>query len=323
MELITSGLEIKRHNSAVVVGIQLSGVKSFIDDAINKNILPKIGRETFTEIVNARESLTAIQKPLFDLLQKACVGFMMAYYSTSGAIQINDGGISVLKGSNFLPASDKKLMALRKDSFEKGYESLELALEYLEAYINDFTTYKNSSERKENRSLLINTSYEFQNSGVNIGNSSQLYQILRTYQVDAERTYINPLLGDELNDLIRGLIIEGGATPIQMQLINEIRRPLANFTMLEAIPYMAVSIDATGIYKLSESVGGMAANVETKASADVSSLQAAMFRLQAKADNQIEQLRKWIAKHKSEFIQYIVPTTVDFNDDPNSNIYIL
>jgi hypothetical protein len=324
MALITTSADIKRHNSAVAFNLNITSVQSFIDDAINKHIIPAVGREAFNAINQPIDQLTEGQKPLHDLLQKACVGFLLAYYSGSGALQINDSGLFVLKGANQLPASDKKLMTLRSDSFEKGYESLELAIEYMEAHLTEFPLYHLSEQRKTNRSLIINSANEFQSAGININNSSHVYKVLRTYQVDAESTYINPLLGDDLSALIRNVILNGNGTDIQKQLIKEVQRPVATFTMMEAIPWMALSIDATGVYTLSNSVGGMAANVETKATADSGRLQRAMFMLQAKGDQQLETLRKWINKRKAEFSAvYTPPDLVDINGDLTSNVIFL
>lgn len=323
MALIDNVQDIKKHNSAISIQMELSGVQSFIDDGIDNHIIPAIGRTVFNELIAAKAALTEVQKPAFDFVQKSCVGFLLAYYSVSGAVQINSGGIYVVKGANTAPASDKKLMALRKDGFEKGYNALEFAVNYLEANKDSFPTYKNSDERKKNRSMFINSSAEFQESGVNIGNNAQLYQVLRTYQEDAERTYVNNLIGTELNILLRGLILNGGASGIQKQLIKEIQRPVASLTMLEAIPYLSLSIDATGIYQLSETVGGISGNVENRTAAEINRVQIAMYRLQQKGEGQLETLRKWITKHKDEFPEYTVPGVIDLNDDPNSNIYFL
>jgi hypothetical protein len=196
MELIKESSEIKKHNSAIDKSLELNNVKSFIDDAIDNHIIPRIGRAQFDAIVAAREALTDKQKPVFNLLQRSCVGFMLAYYAVSGAITIDNTGIFVTKGTNKLPASDKKLMSLRKDSFLKGFGSLEKAIDYLEENLADFPLYAGSDQHQLNRSLLINSSSEFQSAGVNIGNNAQLYEILKTYQSDAEDTYINKILGE-------------------------------------------------------------------------------------------------------------------------------
>jgi hypothetical protein len=323
MELIKDASEIKKHNSAIDKSIEINNVKSFIDDAIESHIIPRIGRAQFDQIVAARDALTDKQKPLFNLLQRSCVGFMLAYYAVSGAITIDNTGIFVTKGTNKLPASDKKLMSLRKDSFLKGYGSLEQAIDYLEENLADFPLYLVSDQHKKNRSLLINSSSEFESAGVNIGGNAQLFQILKAYQIDAENTYINNILGDDLNETLRAAILSGTTSDIQKQLLTKVRSAVASLTMMEAIPYISISIDSDGIFQLSDSVGGMAANVETKSSASEGRLQSAMFGFQVKGERQIEKLRQWLKKNKSEFTDYTVPTSVILNSDPTSNFYFL
>lgn len=323
MSLINSNQEIKRHNSAVSIDLTIESVQSFIDDGINRNIIPKIGRVFFNEIVDARDNLTSDQKIVFNLLQKSCIGFMMAYYSTSGALQISDAGISVLKGANNLPASDKKLMALKKESYQIGYHSLEQAVNYISESPAKFPTYQASKEHAKNRALLINNSSEFQESGVNIGYNAQLYDVLRIYQKDVESTYLLPLLGTNLRARLKTSILNNSLSEIEDDLLSELRKPVACFTLLEAIPYLAISLDSSGIYQLNETVGGISGNVENRTAAEVDRLSRAMYHLQAKGERQVETLRKWLQKNKDQFPEYAATSKVDLNDDPNSNIYVL
>ncbi|HEX8608167.1 MAG TPA: DUF6712 family protein [Pedobacter sp.] len=323
MALINTVADIKKHNSAISVGVEMENVQSFIDDAIESHIIPRIGRAQFDELVAARTTLTGKQIPAFNFIQKSCVGFLLAYYAVSGAVTIDNTGIFVVKGTNKAPASDKKLMSLRKDSFLKGYGALEQAVDYLEASLADFPLYLASDQHRKNRALLINSSTEFQDAGVNIGGNGPLYQVLKAYQVDAENTYINNILGDDLNETLRAAILSGTTTEVQKKLLEKLRMPLACLTMMEAIPYLSISIDSDGIYQLSDSVGGMAANVETKSSASDNRVAIAMYSLQTKAERQIETLRKWLKEHQAEFTDYTVPTAVILNSDPTSNMYFL
>src|SRR5690606_36293899 len=124
--------------------------------------------------------ITAKESALLLLLQKAAVNFALGYYVNSGAVNISNAGITVTKSDKRLPASDKKLVALRRDCFESAYGALEKAVDYLESNLADFTEYAGSDEYKANRAYFINNSKDFQSNGVNIGNSAQLYQVLKT-----------------------------------------------------------------------------------------------------------------------------------------------
>lgn len=325
MALIDNPEEIKKHNSAVSITLKLADIQSFIDDSVNQHLIPAIGRDAYDDLVAGRAGypLNSKQSVAFLLLQKAAVGFILAYYTNSGALQITSAGITVSKGPNTLPASDKKLMVFKRDNFDRGYNNLELLVNYLEANIDDFILYKGSDEHLSNRSLLINNSSEFQKSGVNISNNAHLYQTLRTYQPDIERSAIVPVLGRALYGKLVAIILNGGGTDKEKDLINQVRRPLAQLTMLEAIPWMAISLDAGGVYQLSETVGGISGNVENRSAAETSRLQAAMMSLECRSEGQLEDIKNWLTENSADFPDYVVTETININDGSAPNVYWL
>jgi hypothetical protein len=314
MALIDTPKELKAHNSALAGGMKLESVQSFIDEAINRHIIPAIGYGQYTELVAVKAAVpNDQQKRVIDLLQKSLVGFMIYYWSDQGAVMFSDAGIHVAKDANKLPASDKKIISLKKQNIFSGYSNLELAISFIEDNINDFPIYKVSAAHESNRSLLINTSREFQDAGVNINYDARLYQTLRTYQQDVESTYLESALGSTLKDALHLAILNGTVTPAQKELLKRVRKAVAFYTMAEAIPFMALSMDASGIFELSETVGGISGNVENRSSASDRRLAVAMNGYLMNAEKHLEVLRKYLNDHKEDF-NYISPEAVNIND---------
>ncbi|RZJ85844.1 MAG: hypothetical protein EOO20_19490 [Chryseobacterium sp.] len=219
-----------------------------------------------------------------------------------------------------LPASDKKLMQLRKSNIKSAFAALELLVSFLEDNKADFPIYADGDERKENRSLLINTSAEFQKAGVQIGNDAQLYQTLRVYQSNAEETYIIPTLTEALAAILKGKILSNSLTPLESELLKKVQKAVAPYTMIEAVPYLPLNIDSSGIFELSETVGGVSGNVENRNPATERAISRVLMGYCVKAEQHLETLRKFM-KANAEALSYTVPTEVLFNEDPNSNIY--
>ncbi len=266
MALIDTSAEIKRHNSAVSLDLNPTSIKSFLDDAELNHIIPTIGRATFIAILTGKSTVEALspQEGLLLLVQKAAVNFAIGYYVNSGAVSITDAGIAVVKNNSRLPASDKKLVALRKDCFEAAYNALEKAVDFLETYRNTFETYLNSDERKQNRSLFIVSSTDFQKSGVNVNNSAQIFSKLKTYINQVELDVIEPNLGTNLYGSLKEKFIANNLTDKENLLLKKLQRPLAYLSMAEAIPYQDVNISPEGYFEISESVGGISGNTENK-----------------------------------------------------------
>jgi hypothetical protein len=322
MALIDTIAEAKQHNSALAANMQMTSVQSFLDEAINRHIIPAIGYSQYEELLAAKAAApTDKQKRVINLLQKSLTGFMVYYWADQGAVKFSDQGIHVSKSESNLPASDKKIMALKKQNVFSGYNNLELAVSFLEENLNNFPLYKDSNEHQNNRALLINTSSEFQTSGINIGNDARLYATLRIYQSDIESTYIEPLLGTTIKDALHTAILNGSLGDTYKALLKRVQKAIAFYTIAEAIPYMAITLDPSGIFELSETVGGISGNVENRASASDRKLAVAMNGYLQKAEQQIEVIRKYLKANAADF-KYITPEVVEIND-PNNNVYFI
>lgn len=321
MALLKTILDIKRHNSAMAAGISLDNLQSFIDEGLDRHIYHAIGYAQVMELVGQKATATPKQQRMLDLLQKAAVAFMVYYWADQGAVQFSDLGIHVAKDSNKLPASDKKIIALKKQNISSGYAALETAVTFLEENIEDFPTYQASAEHSRNRSLLINTSTEFQGSGVNINQDARLYQTLRTYQETIEQTYIEPVLGYEIKEALHQGILNNNLSPEHQQLLKRVRKAIAAYTMAEAIPFMVLSMDASGIFQLSETVGGISGNVENRSSASDLRLSVAMNRYQMSAEQHLEGVRKYLASNKADF-GYVTPEAINMNDNYQNVFFI-
>jgi len=320
MNLLNSIDEIKLHNSAISNQLDLENLQSYIDDAINQKIVPAIGHSQFVDLENLRDSGTnPKQARLIQLLQKAIVGFMIFNWADQGAVEFSNLGIHVAKSDKKLPASDKKIISLKKQNVQAGFFNLEMAITFLEENIDDFPIYKVGSEHLENRSLLINTSAEFQRSGVNINNDPRLYQTLRVYQSGMESTFIEPLLGFTIKESLHTGILNNSLDQIHRELLRRVQKAVAYYTIYDAIPFMAISIDSSGIFQLSDSVGGISGNVENRSAATDRSLARAMSSYYQKAEQEVERIRKYLIVNKHQFT-YTVPNEVKINDG-ESNTY--
>lgn len=319
MALLDTHLDIKRHNSAIGK-IEMINLQSFIDEALDRHIYQAIGYNQVAELIEQKATATPKQKRVLDLLQKAATAFMVYYWADQGAVQFSDLGIHVAKDNNRLPASDKKIIALKKQNISSGYAALETAVTFLEENIDDFPVYKESAEHERNRALLINTATEFQGSGVNINQDARLYQTLRTYQETIESTYIEPVLGTYIKDQLHDGIMTGTLSPDHQKLLKLVRKAIAAYTLAEAIPYMVLSMDASGIFELSETVGGISGNVENRSSASDKRLAIAMNRYQMSAEQHLEVVRKYLVSHREDF-GYTAAEPINVNDS-YTNTYL-
>lgn len=322
MALIDTNTELKRHNSSVTVSLDVASLQSFLDDAINKHIVPAVSREVYDLLLPKNFAAGSAEETILLLVQKSAVNFAIAYYTDFGAVLLSNSGAQVAKSNNLLPASDKKILQLRRQSMSSGYTSLELAVEFLEKNLTAFTTaYQASEAHAENRSRYINSSLEF-NKACPKQIDAQLFSAVKSVQGEVEDREILAVLGEDLADRIRGKILNGGASEIELKLIRKIQKALAPLAMAGAIPYNMITMDASGIYQLSDTVGGISGNVENRAPASEKALQAAMVRLISSGESALQDLRTFLADNAAEFQEdYTPPEDVDMTTD--KGLYLL
>lgn len=320
--LIETKDELKRHNSSITEDMDPESLRSFLDDADLEFIIPAIDRATFNMLVAGKATFADAdpKKTAVTLLQKAAVNFALGNYVNSGAVSITNAGISVIKNSTRMPASDKKLVALRADCFEAAYSALEKAIDFLEQNLLTFTDYATSSAHQNNRALFINSSADFQAAGVNINKSAQLYQTIRTHQIEVELDKIEPILGNTITSTLRAAILSGSSTNEQKTLIKKIQYPIAFFSLAYALTYLMVSVRPNGVFQVNSSVGGISGNTEITSPATETTIGLIKAKLMSSAENHLHNLREFLSANATTY-GYTKPVPVVFNDDASSNIY--
>lgn len=320
MALIDNIGELKKHNSALFSGTDLVNFQSFVDDAINGPLSNAFGYDFIMELSGKKTSGSSKEKRLIHLLQKAVTGFAIASYADNGAVTISNTGVAVIKSNSSLPASDKKIVQLKKVNLSSAYAAIEMAIQYLEENLNEFDAYKNSEYRLNNRNSLINSTLEFQAAGVQLNDDSHLFHSLKPYIESAlEKNGLSSLLGDLIDTLITG-IRANSLDDKHRRLLKLVRRPLAALTMVEAIPYRAVSIGINGVFEMSSSVGGFAANTETSFAASDKKLTAVMAAYSINAESDLIKLEKYLNDNSSDF-GFTRGKSQNINDGSASNVY--
>jgi len=351
MALFDTSEELKNINSAFAISFELNNIQSFLDDAQRKYILPLIGSETLAHILAAKQAAKKAadlgpeqvhkqatdvankqtseldaepsglsdyspQKKLIHLLQKAVLGFAFSEYSSYGALQIQDAGITVLSRENFRPASDAKMLALCKQSRHAGFEAQEALVECLEAHLNEFPSYAASAARQQNRAGFISSSAAF--TQVSLAIHASVFFQLKQELLRQEKELIRPLLGEtrfqELKKAHQATVL----TIDQQKLIEKIQAVIAPLALAETIPYGGLLIDGQGCFQSNEDP------LSTRAA---HRLQLAMVQLLSRGKAELEQLRKMINKRTRDAMHPVasphnsLKTTLD--SVQQSNLYLL
>jgi len=159
-------------------------------------------------------------------------------------------------------------------------------------------------------------------AGVQLNENYQLYKSIRIHQANAEETFILPTLGQTIGDLLYTKILANNLSTDEKALLKKVQKPLAAFTMAEAIRSKAISLDADGVFQLSETVGGISGNVENRNPPSDQLLHRAACGFTMRGEQELETLRQFLSANANKY-SYTIPTAVKINDGSAPNIYFM
>lgn len=322
--LITTNAQLKQYNSAIQKDADFGSFVSFQIDASLNYLVPAIGQATYDALA-ATSGLTDKQIFAQNLFRKAEVNFMVSAWVNFGSVQLSESGAHVIQDATRKIASDKKIAALRKQSFIDACTALENGVNYLEANLADFTVYAATPQHALNRGNFINTTVDF-NSYSYINSNAQLLRAMRAILTNAEEEYIEPALGQVLTTTLRTAILAGTTSSDQNKLLTRIGKALAPLTIAQAIPYQMLEIDANGVVTNSIGNGGMSSgNTELQEPADTSKLQILMNAAQMRGQDNLARLRQYLNDNTDKFTDYEVvdlTTSETLNTTERGNYFV-
>jgi len=264
--LIKSNADIRTY-IPVSISANIDKVVPFIEVAENK-YLKKIFGLTFLEELNEYNDQFKKDDEHLDYvlnLAKRAESFL-AYYEGFDLLntKINDTGFHRVENEN-----DKSLFGYQerqiKNYFnETGLNALEDLLEYLEAHIDEtsFENWADSDEYQEQRQYLINSAKEFTKIYKPLKNSRLVYSNMLSDLKQAEDFDIKPLLGTDLFDKVKELVLDGDIDDAEniayKNLLPYVINPLAYYTVARCIKSIGANFTDSGLLFNSYSASGYA-----------------------------------------------------------------
>lgn len=214
----------------------------------------------------------------------------------------------------------------RKGRIEGGHKALQQAIDYLEDNIDEevFEPYAVSDQHAAARSLFINDAKTFSKYFRAINSSVVTFRAMLDAQDQSERRYISKAIGEDFFDALKEKIIDQDLSAEEKKLLPYIQRPLAHYTIAEAIPVLPIEFDGTNLFVNSLPAYGNSENVESKAAVDQPRLQALMNKCMITADENLKSLIAYLVKNASYFPLFEVPDTYDenINDEERGTYFV-
>jgi len=292
-------------------------LKSYIESAENE-VATVIGMATADKILSDANTLP--------IVRRIVANWALEVYANSGAIRVGDAGIHVEVGQNRSVASDKKILAFKRDCQELGCKALEELINTFEVRSAEFGEWRLSNERKQYFDTLFRSSNEFGPFG-GVPITASLYRNIKRQIQFVQDDYLQPVLGSVLLDKLIGMsVVALNATDNEKRLQRLAMRVVAPMAIAEALAYRVVELRSDGVYQKSISAAGSNDNVEEQSVAGSRSLNGLAIKLTSEFEANRVKLIKFLVENAADFptapvTQKSIYPVQQMNDDPTSNIY--
>lgn len=227
----------------------------YVEQATDLYCIKYIGSEVYDDLVDKYQAgtpaLSAKEARLLELLQRA-----VAYYTIAHALPKKLNVLSTMGNMTNSPeggaapvsqwSHKNTLWSVTKDADR----FLDEVLQYLQDdSISDtpaFSAWKTSSAYTYDKADYFRSTADFQGYH-NINDSHRTYKALLPYVKKAQDKYILPILGKTQHGALLTAIKNNTASDIQKELLDLIRKCLAEYTIAMAVPALTVLIEDDGI----------------------------------------------------------------------------
>lgn len=181
--------------------IPFATVKPFLDTACDVWLVRFLGQSLVDALGKA--DLTDGYKTLLSKILKAEGVLAMWLGNAELSVRISDSGFTVERTEGLAPASDNKIAEVKESLCSRGFQYLDIALQYLEENATIFPEWILSDYYARRNNSYIKSARMFQSVGVNIDYSLLRYETMRPLMQQIENRYVSELLGKELDAELR------------------------------------------------------------------------------------------------------------------------
>lgn len=237
-------------------------IKPYIEDAQESIIVKAFGQELITELDNQHNgvsgaSLSPNNALLLPKIQRTLAWYAYLKYLPFSIGNDGDNGLQEVGTESTQPVRIGVLDKRQRETERNAVEGLERALFFLEQNRDNYGTWTASPAWAKYKNLFIWSATEMTNYLPAVGQNYRLYLTLRPYIALAERDYILPILGQDMFDELKAVVLSNSITSDENELLFYVNRALAYTAFAEALPNMNVVVLGSGNLRILSDFDGI------------------------------------------------------------------
>ncbi len=227
-----------------------SKIESWYPDMVRaqeKFILPILGQELYTDLLNARiaNSVDPIYTSLLHEVRKPLAHFTQMLSRAVSSVKIDSNGIRMVKSADLV--TPWQWMVNDVDSYwlKGGYDGVESLLKFLLVNKDDYSAWTDSEEYEEITGFFIRTANEFRRFRKIDGQYT--LSLLSSAMRDVEDITIKSNITSEIFDALKTAQVDDSLDENQAALLKHVQRVIAHLSIAKASDEIPFEISEQGI----------------------------------------------------------------------------
>lgn len=286
-----------------------------VEDA---HILPILGTEQYNDLNTAftqaasEASLSNAQKALLDVCRRAIGPLFLYQYAPIAEVSLTETGIRRQETETMKSAFQYQTANFRTANLLAGEAALENLIRFLEEHKTDYPKWVAGNGYKSHRSRFIKSGSEF-NDYFHTHSPFRNFFAMRSVMQDVEELIIRPFLGNETFDALKAIDADDqNFSEKQNALLFYIKKAIAAFTIVQAVPRLNVRMDTGGITVSASEARSSNDNITSRSQATAAAINHFIENAESAGKGWIEKAAQYMISNKSDFPDF--PGNVSSNN---------
>lgn len=218
---------------------------------VEQNIMRPLVHAPYFDSLLEREAseLNEHQSLLIEYIKTATANLAFYEYIPKGNVQMSSAGVKQKHSDTEKPAFQWAVKEFRNAFQERGFQQIDMMLNYLEENYKHHTRWAASATYKAHKNTLISTAKDFSNY-IDINNSARLFYRLHATIKRIEDTTINGLLGSSYFAELKEKVAQGNPAKHEKELLEALKAAVAHLAIANSVRLLSVTLSANGFFTI-------------------------------------------------------------------------
>lgn len=277
---------------AANISNEFATIEPYLNDAVSM-VIPFLSQSQWDKLVEDYEDdiTTDEHTALLERVQRALVQFAYLFYTSDGAVQIDDMGFTRLESGERKSAYQWMVIDFRRERYQSAWRAISDLVKFLDTNPADYTEWATSEERTYLKGFFL-WNYTLFTQYRQVYTMGTIWD-LRSIMADIQDELLLPVLGQDFYDELKAENLDSDFSADNKLLLPNLCRAIAHFTVARGID--------EGLFTLTNEGISTALQMDTYKMEPVAPEKMSMYKANAekKGNQALKQLKDYLQANAS------------------------